>query len=426
MTSTRRVLRGLLLDATGQASYSSRAASANGGAAGVSLIDTGLSSHDDDFCKNWWCILPLGPSGAGSYEAREINAFTAASGTIDPLVDFSAQVVATAAYELSRFDPALLHAAINRACELLFPYLAIPKRDETLVTDQLLSNWDFETYASGVFTGWTEVGTPTSSEETSIVWHGSKSAKLVAAGAVGQMTQAPTINIHELKGKTADFWARIYATDASAVRIRLDWDGTTIISSSYHGGNREWELLNVSGAVTDAATQVKAIFEVADGYTGYIDAAWLAIGSIYKYTIPSAILRGPYTLSRETDIYHPAGRFSPIDAWHLEEDSSGRYILLDQAQPAGRILRIEGQGILTTLSADTGTTEVDAPKTNLVVARAAQWLFESLYNSAGMQGREIYAKNIAYWREQVAILLNTPGMTSLKSAVRSDLNWSWQ
>ena len=429
-TSTRRTLRDLVIEFLGGGNFLGLTTSSAGAAAGATLVDTALKGYDDDMFKGWFAILPLGPlaAGSGSYEAQEVDTFTFAAGTVTPVVAFSAQVESAAVYDLSRYDPALLHRCINRAVEDFFPFIYVAKRDETLVVDQRLTNGDIEsTIVSGAHPSWTNVNSPTVTTETSLIWHGSQSAKIVshASTGAGQMTQAPTINIHEVTGRGVFFTARVYATEASVARIRLDWDGTNFVNHAYHSGKDQWEYQSILSSVPSTATQVKAILEVLVGTkTAYFDNVVLAVGTIYRYTIPAAIIRGPMVLSMQRDINHPDGPFDTLFDWEQQESAGTRYIVLRSALSPGRILRVEGQGMLAKMTADTGTTEVVAPRTHLIAARACQYLFEQLAaDSFGPEGQEYTAK-ARDWAARVEEYKRQPGVRSRRMAVAVDLPWS--
>ena len=147
-------------------------------------------------------------------------------------------------YELHRYDPVVKLDSITRAAEELFPDLYLSLVDETLVVDDLLSNSDFETFASSAFTNWTAIGSPTLSAETSRVVHGDQSAKLIAAsGAIDALDQNlfTAVNINDVEGKTLHFKGWVWASAASAARLQVTFDGSTYTSGSYHAGDDEWE-----------------------------------------------------------------------------------------------------------------------------------------------------------------------------------------
>ena len=416
MATARSVLRPLLAEAIGHGEYTALTTSGPGGAAGANLVDSDLSGRGTDFCAGWWVVLPSGASGTASYEAREIS--SSGGGTITPVVAFSGVVAGTVSYELYRYDPALLHLALNRGAELLYPHVNVPKRDETLVISNLLSNWDFEDYSGGAFTSWTTVGSPGIVAQSAPPWHGTYKAKITsAAGAVAQLTQSPTLKLDRFRGKTAIFGCRVFSGAADVARIGLQFkSGGTVTYSDYHDGDSTFRLLKVETTIPSAATLITAFLEMAAGTnTGHFDACYLVVENNFRYTIPSTILMGPYKLSYEDDQLHPDAPYLRADAWHLEDDSSGRYIMLDEALPAGRILRIDGRGVLSTVSTEAGTIEVNAPVTNLLIARAALWLYEGLHAEAVGQDRVTYAEEIGKWARRTDLLLSTPGMRSRSS-----------
>ena len=398
-STTRAVLRQRLSQAIGD--YETLTASSNGAADGTTIVDTELANlTEDDNGIAGWAIMS---GGTAIGEERRITSYTASSTTITVNHAFSAQIDSADAYELHRIRPTDKHLAINRAIESLFPGrdgrrgLYLPLRDETLIVDSQLVNGGFEsTVAGGAHPSWTNVGSPTVTGESTIVRHGAQSAKVVASGADGQMTQAPfaqdhrTINMKEITGETATFKAWVYATAASSARIRLDWDGASFENSDYHTGADQWELLEAEASVPSTATQVKAICEVADGNTGYFDMAWVAVGPIWKYTIPAAMRRGPHYVYMQYNEDQPEGPY---------------YQLPQNGTPLeGRALRLEGMGLLSRPASETGTTEVDGEGVDLIVARAALFLQQMLE----ARGQDLPFGGVD-WQEQVDELLARAG-----------------
>ena len=92
------------------------------------------------------------------------------------------------------------------------------------------------------------------------MFHGSNSAKLTGpSGSVGQLTQAPNININEIAGKTTQFKCRVWTDGNSQARLAIDWDGSSVEYGDYHEGDSEWRLLSVDASVPTTATQVKLV-----------------------------------------------------------------------------------------------------------------------------------------------------------------------
>ena len=393
-TTTRATLRQRLSEALGD--YQSLTTTSAGNSAGTSVVDTGLRNlpggADDDAFEGFYILVT---SGANTGESRRVKNYIANTNTLVTQESFSGGAVdTTVSYELHQYDPLQKHQAINRAIEELYPFLYLPVRDETIVVDDRLTNSDFETFSDG-FTGWTEVGSPTVTAETTYVIHGSQSAKVVGdSGAAGQLTQAPTININELSNKSGTFKCWVWCAAADTARIRLDWDGSDIENSDYHKGQNEWQLLDVVASVPTSATQVKAIIEVAASGTAYFDACWMTAGPIHKYTIPSAILNGPHYLTEQGD----------------EGDPNGEYYPIKGNPTAGRRLRFEGMGMLSRPASDTATTEVGTPHTNIVTAYAGMYFFRTQANSNAVEESQRFADMASTFSQDAVRMASQPGM----------------
>lgn len=240
------------------------------------------------------------------------------------------------------------------------------------------------------FTGWTNAGAGvTVTQESTIIRHGTYSAKIVAGGgAAGQMTQTfGTVSIDTLTGKTAYLEGWVYATAASTARIRLDWDGTNFDSCAYHSGTDQWEYQKLAVAVPTTATQVKAILEVAAGGTAYFDAVWGGVSPVQKYTIPTSMLRGPFQVLQQADELQPEGNYYPLTSY---------------ARPtAGRRLRLIGMGLLSQPTTDAGTVEIDTNQAEYFLAHASQWLYRAIRQGGSQQEREYIGQLRQEWQQDI-------------------------
>ncbi len=434
MTTALSVLRGLLANELYGSRFTSLATTSAGDAGGTTLVDTGLKvlpgGNDDSFCNGFYVVITeLVTGGPAVGEIGKVYSYTASTTTITLESALTAQIKTGTSYELHRYDPSDLNAAINRSVQLLHPHLYIAKRDETLIVDNLLTNGSLDTFST-TFTGWTNIGTPTLAAETTRKVHGSGSASITASGATEGIKQNiyTTVNVREVVGNTLHVRGWNFAAVADAARIRVTFDGSTDTNGSWHGGDAEWEndsTQYIDVTIPADATEMTISLEVTDGNTGYFDLIRAWVDPVYRYTIPSAILKGPYTLSVQNDLDKPEGRFTPVDDFSVEEDSGTRYLILGHAMTPGLIMRLTGIGVLSTMSSDSGTTEIDAPRTHLVVARAAQWLFENLAADSALEGREVYEAQAAKWEKKVAQLLATPGMRMHEMGARRNINWSY-
>lgn len=433
MSTARSVMRGLVAENLGTGQYLGLSTTSQGGASGINAICSTLIGKGTDAFANWWASLLTGPTDAnGTYEDREVSGSTSATGTltVSGIRNFSAQVASGLSLELHRYPPDSMHRAINRSIRSLFPDAELPVRDESLVVNNRLQNWDFET---GSFTNWTNFGSPTVTAQTAApyVWHGSQSAKVVSgAGAAGGFYQDIVgwpVPIDKVTDKSVTFKCRVWCDTASASRLRLSFDGgSTFTNGDYHTGTDQWELLEVTADVPTAATGIRCYCEVAAGtLTAYFDASWAKAGEdIYRYTISTSFVVGPSEVSYQLWDDHAQGPFVPRDDWHIEEDGATRYLILDNIWTEGCILRLQGLGLYTTysLTSDTGTSEFDHPRTELVAAKATAFLYEQLA-ADDMDGADFFRKQAAQWHTLAQDMSQRAGLGRVFYSVPRGANW---
>lgn len=339
-----------------------------GNAGGTTAVDSALSGYPDITFPGYWLLLT---SGTNVGEARIISVFTSSTGTITVTRAFTAQVASGVTYEIHKYEPADYTAAANRVAEESFGDLYLPIENVSLVVDNRLANGDFETAIAAA--DWTSVGSPTLTYDTTIKMWRTRSAKLVAGGSAGQLTQAPQLNIKELTGKTAVLEGWGYATAANVLRFRLDWDGTNFANGTYHTGEDRWESdkLRVSAAVPSTATQVKAICEVAANGTGYFDGMALIVDDIYRYALPTTIVRGPNFVGVQRSKENPDDGYVPWPYVTFEDNSGTRSLRFTMKPAPGYRIQLKGEGVLTTLSADADTIELGVPEINWLILQTA-------------------------------------------------------
>lgn len=421
-------MRELVQKAIGESEWIGLSTSGAGAGGGTTVVDTALTGKDADFCADWYTILPSGPSGSGSYETRRNASFVTATITLDEAA--SAQVASGITFDLSRYNPLLIHDAINKAIEIAFPRLYVPKRDETLLVDNILLNSDFQSAVSGGSSpSWTNTGSPTLADETNVVWHGSQSLKVTSHSSNNAQIRQSIFgspvyhSIRGIMGKQVIFKAWVYATGASEVKLGI-YDGSAVTYGNYHTGNDGWELLEVTHTTVAGNTDVAAELFVASGSNvAYFNASSFTIEPIFRYTIPSALIRGPYSVSVQRDIYHPEGPYDEVLGWDLEEDGETKYIYLQSKLTTGRRLRLEGQGVLSAYTSDTGTTEISTPRRQTLVECAAWLLMEALSSDAVGEQRNDYLVEAQKHERLYRELLTQPGMTNLRRGVTSRRKW---
>jgi len=114
---------------------------------------------------------------------------------------------------------------------------------------ELLTNGDFSSFSSGQATSWTTTGSPTLSEETTIVQSGSSQKIFMGSSGNNGIDQAVTT----VAGKKYQFSAKVYVTGGRA-RIIFDNgsdDGQTYVGT---GGSTGYEALNTWHTITHIKT----------------------------------------------------------------------------------------------------------------------------------------------------------------------------
>jgi hypothetical protein len=347
-------------------------------------VDTGIVKYDSNKLVGKWL---LSTSGDNDGVARRITSVSSTTMTHSAFANTQASGIT---YEVMVYDPEYVHQAINRAVRTALPDAYVALRDETLVVDDLLSNGLFETFSGG-FTGWTAVGSPTVTQETSLQFEGAGCAKVVAGGSDGQLTQQATISgVEQLQGKTVKFvrWAAALAD--SVARIRITFDGSTYTSSEYVVGGittatnaLDWQKLSLSTLIPSGATQVTVVCEAAANGTGFFDGPggmWVETTS--RYTLPTAIILGPHYIMQQDSLARPDGAYSPLAANNLPR--------------SGYKLRMLGLGRLSSLTTDSSTIELSEETTEILVAEANANLYRRMVRSD--PGRaEAHSSDATYW-----------------------------
>lgn len=398
-STTKTNLRKALSENTGD--YVSFTTSADGNSNKDSLVANVLKNQPggadpDGFLERYF----LSTDGSNSGEARRCKNYAPNSTNGAEVITQSQFTNATSsgdAFEMHRIDPELKDTAVAQALLELYPVLYLPIRDETLIVDSLLLNGDFEDFAtSNVPDDWTESGTGTTTEETSTVFHGSSSLKMVAgSGGVYQWYQDLDINLDDAAGKSLLFKMRGHTNGASQARLILNFGGSDT-DGTYHDGDSDWQLLTVDAAIPTDATRARVIIEAAASATVYFDTGWGAVDPIYQYTVPSTIIRGPMQILQQHNENLPKGPYYPLTP--------------GAAPTRGRILRLTGMGILTVPTTESATTEIGEPRLRLVAAYAALKLVEILGERSASEQVSNLTRRKTGWERTVERLSKQPGI----------------
>ena len=389
--------------------------SSDSGGSTTTLVDTSIYRYDINTLTNKWLYIVSATNTTINGSSRRISGIHASNGTITVIGAMAASTSSGDTYYIVNFDPQKMTDAIQQATRTLYPHLYLPTRDETIVVDNLLANWDFENWDStgsnsAVATSWANIGTPSTNDESSRVAHGSYSMSVAATGATEGIEQNifTSVNINEVASKTLHARAWVWASVADAARIRVTYDGSNYDSSDYHTGDSEWEgpsLIYVDSAIDADMTELTVSCEVTSGNTAYFDSVVAWIDNVSEYDLPSTVVRGPHKVYMQDQVQEPNGHYTPL------------------ARPvSGRILRIEHMGRLTAPTSS-ASVELDESRAELLVAQAAVHMFQTLSNTDSGNKTE-HLTNASLWQERTANMLNQPGMRMVSMSAHERLGWN--
>jgi len=361
--------------------------------ADTSIVSTELQSRfpsDDSFNGQWYATVALDVDGgtpANAGETRRVSDYAASSGTLTVTGPNLASEDEAIDIDLYRhFHPTDILRAYNRARQLVWPQIGIVRDIETVVTGQqqvayavpstmrrihriqlgrryeavntaenLLLNAGFEEWDDSQIgdgesqNSWTLTGDSVNQEQETtspsnyMVLSGSNSARLVVPVSTAA-TLLQTFNSGSAsytavgtQGVECNVSAWVYCTTASRVSVRIAGnDGAT------HGGTG-WELIKHSRDLAATALTAAVGIAVTSGaaIAVFVDEVIMTLG-------PSEGIERPY---------------EPILNWEhtppVAGASNGGTIRFAAPLPPKRRLRIIGTDMLSSVSADTGTVEID-------------------------------------------------------------------
>lgn len=370
--------------------------------ADTTLLDEDLADaySSNDFFNNNWHVLVT--SGTNVNEARRVTDYVGiagggvAAGTLTVSKAWADDGSTLATYELMTLDPVHVLRAYNRARAIVWPWVGIVRDVETVVTGNRQFTYEVpstirrvnniylgERYEAqhdsenlllnGSFEDWTDATTcdnwavastgsgtstihredQTYSPNNYAILSGDRSLRL-AVPASTTATVLQTFNSASsdytavaTQGMTASLSAYVYCNLPS--RVQLSIDGT--VQSASHGGTG-WELMTGSQTLTHDDTSTVVGISVTSGaaVAVFVDEMFLTLGQ-------SGVIDKPY---------------SPITNWEfippVDGASSGGTIRFKNQIPKQRRLRIVGTDMLSPVSSDSDTLEIDGD------------LLEPLYN----------------------------------------------
>ena len=302
--------------------------------------------------------------------------------------------------DLSRFHPDDVKRDYNRARQELYPTIFAVKNIETLVTGQrqhtftipstmrhidgiYLGNWQeaasiaenlllnpgFENWTSGSADNWTltgGTGTETQENQTTnpknyAVLRGSSSAKIRVSISVASNYLSAASTSGAVEGMEANMAVWVYSIIADRVSAKL-LPSVEALGSKHTGTG--WELLTVSTVVPAGVTGVSGGIHVTAG-----------AGTLLTYYADEALL----TLGQSEPADEP---WIPLADWRriaaVDGASNHGLLYIDRDLPEGRRLKIEGRDMLSSVSSDTDTFEVDGEMLDVLYDQCRAYLCEEV------------------------------------------------
>ena len=369
-------------------------------AANTSLIDTALTelySSDDYFNANWYAIVTSN-NRDGQY--RRVTDYAQSSGTLTVSLAWGAGTDgANSTYELMTLPPNKVMEWYNRARQEVWPHIGIVRDVETVVTgtrqftyeipstirrvnrvylgeryeaqndsENLLLNGSFENWTNATSPdNWSVTGSgasmnqeeQTTSPTNYAILSGNNSVRLVVPSSTAVtlvQTFDSTLSRYTAvatQGMEASLSAWVYCTLAS--RVSLTIDGA--VQSDTHGGTG-WELLTGTQTLTQTDTEAAVGLSITSGAAAavYVDEIFLTLGQ-------SGPLDRPYTPITNWDVIPPAAGAS-----------TGGTLRFTGKVPSHHRLRIVGSDMLSAVTSDASTTEIDGDLLEPLYNKVRQYL----------------------------------------------------
>ena len=375
-TMRQDILRpmGLLTSATTTAALSSGS---------KTVVDTKLTDRFpvDDYFNNQWYVHITSGNDVG--KIRRITDYTQSSGTLT-YVGTAWTGGDSPSFELTPFDPTEVQNFYNEAREIVFPDISMVRDIEIIVTgnrqhtytlpstirkvdraylgnrrsadsgDNLLLNADFEDWDADQLTpgsqnNWTLAGSgstfnkeaQTNNPENYLVLHGDNSGRLAVAGTNTTLVQTFTpasssYTTLPTEGQEVNLSAWVYCNTASKVKLYIE---TAV--GSFHGGTG-WELMKASATLAhNATTAVVGVHVTASNIAAFIDEIWMTLGQSEMVDVP----------------YNELRNWEHVPS--VAGASDGGVIRFQETLPSKHRIRIVGRDLLSSVSSDSSTIEID-------------------------------------------------------------------
>jgi len=388
-------------------------------AAGTSVVSTNLNEYDggaDDYFNNWYCYI-TDENNAGV--ERQVSDYATATGTLTVrganLTDDGSDKATIWVCRHSVLQT--VDKAINRAIEEIYPALHKAIDDQTLITGNHLPNASFEDWASSSYPDFYGVSNATAAETTTASLirgqRGTTSALVTASAADGYMyiSSDDYPSLLDLMNTTVDFYCWAYpstANDAFLTIYTISNDGSTtqtLNSTTSCAANVFTRLELENQTLNDDLEEIQIRFRVhTNAETCCFDDAFLGGRRLFEYLIPDQLQNGNIDQvkiqleGRADDVaaydLHPRSWYE--DTFSFINDGTYRFLTLDHLPPSRHRMRLIGTAPLDTLSAATGTINIDAGgRTDLLIAYANYLLYEMAESPVSSEDTSRYERESA-------------------------------
>ncbi len=395
-------------------------------AAGTTAIDTTLANVEGGNTNGTFesrYIIPTSLANASSQ--RRVLTYTGSSTTM--LVtggNWTSDGTGKATYELHKIAPAEKTRALNSAARELYPSQFRKIVDRSIVTGNVLPDFNWWTSSSvHKFYSTTNLTSIARTAPTSAIFtHGERyCAKATASAADGYMYLSSFTYpwLLDLQGQSvsAYVWAvPEVLNDAFLTIYTIKNDGTTTqtLSSTTTCAASQPTLLKLENQTlnTDLAeVQLRLRVHTNAKYVYFMSPRLVGKQDVYDYMLPELLQDGSVRQVRlqvtgfSTDKCDDLGLvdWAELFGWKtITMDIGGtnyKGLHIPSYQPQKRRLELTGIAPLEdTLSADTDTMDIDDPKTEAVVAWANMLLYEIRRGVVSSQTTDKYNSELNYWR----------------------------
>ena len=384
----------------------------------TSIVSTQLA---DDYPNNsffsspgWFVII----RGANNDEVvRRVTAYTASSGTLTVAGAALSAESGSMTCELHRFNPTHIRDHFNRARQEVFPQVAIVRNHETIVTGQQqhryrlpstlrgkpvrvmlgkrtpaenvvqneITDPSFENWSSGTaLASWSVTGSgstvnqekQTTSPRNYAVLEGDNSARVqTATSVVTTLLQTVTPSVAS-ESMEYNFSVWVYATTAALISVSV---GGTL--GGKHGGTG-WELLT--------STLTTPVLSSANATTMAVGVSSASDGTAISFYVDEAVL----IVGQEEPVGYD---WETITNWRwvppVAGEANNGLLEFPMLLPEQHRLRVVGRDLISSVSADSDTIEVDGELLTPLLEYTRFLLARDAANTA-LSG----ANN--YWRER--------------------------